>query len=65
MCERSDFWQTYLEKLLRRFVGLERTNQRTSRQVADWGWSGVTSGIRAWSLKVFLEIEKAEVNKGI
>ena len=43
---------------------MERTNQRTSRQVADWGWSGVTSGIRAWSLKVFLEIEKAEVNKG-
>ena len=39
--------------------------KRTSRQVADWGWAGVTSGIRAWSLKVFLEIEKAEVNKEI
>ena len=56
----------------KRYQGLEpqgipgdresRSEQRnikkgTPRQVADCGWSGVKSGIRAWSLKVFLEVQ--------
>ena len=35
----------------------ENKQTETSRQVADWSWSGVTCGIRAWSFKVFLEMQ--------